>query len=158
MKMKNYFLFPLMVLLIYVVYGFDSGVYLNSSEERKQEKHKVFTHEATHVTQFLLGGHYSRVYTWMTEGLAEYVSGGVITPIETSAALEERIAGENHINPINIDRFEEIPLPYNQTWQYYPMFHLAFRYLLHPEGFGKTSLGLRRISNRSEQILTPADK
>lgn len=132
----------------FVTYGFDSGVYLNMSEERKINRHRVFTHEATHVTQFLLGGYYSRVNTWMTEGLAEYVSGGVLTPIVTSAALEEWINGEDHINPIDIYRFEEIPLPYNQTWQYYPMFHLAFRYLLDRHGLGRTSLDIRDLFSR----------
>lgn len=129
----------------FVMYGFDSGVYLNMSREQQENRHRVFTHECTHVTQFLLGGDYRWVHTWMTEGLAEYVSGGVFAPVDTVEALDSWLAEENHGNPVSIDRFEEIPLPYNQSWQYYPMFHLAFRYLLDPGGLNRTPQDIRYL-------------
>ena len=107
-------------------------------------------HECTHTVQFRLGGTYSVVWCWFTEGLAEAVSdGGVFPPIR---CWQEVVVFQNQVgsvNPITIRFIEDIPdyetIPAQRSAEYYPMFGLAVRYLVDPEGLGKTYIDVKAM-------------
>jgi len=126
----------------FVVYAYDSQIYLNSEWTQVHQTDTV-EHECTHVVQFKLGGLFSRVWAWFTEGLAETVSGGVLTPISCWPEVVEWRQDPDHVNPISIQRLEQIP---ENVWgQHYPLFALAFRYLLDPRGQNRTIEDLKAM-------------
>lgn len=109
----------------------------------------IVKHELTHVVQFRLGGFYTQVWAWFTEGLAETVSGGVYPPIICWQEVDEWRQDPGHVNPITIQYLEQIP-DYNTIgWlrreQYYPVFGVAVRYLVDPKGQGRTLIDVRNM-------------
>jgi hypothetical protein len=108
-------------------------------------------HECTHTVQFRLGGTYSVVWCWFTEGVAEAVSGdgGVFPPIRCWEEVVEFRNQPGSVNPITIRYLEDIPdyetIPGQRSSEYYPMFGLAVSYLLSPEGHGKTYIDVKYL-------------
>ena len=126
----------------FVVHAYDSSVYLNSEYTQEHQTDTV-EHECTHVVQFKLGGLYIRVWAWFTEGVAETVSGGVYTPISCWPEVVEWRQDTNHVNPVSIEQLAQIP---QNVWgEHYPLFGLAFRYLLDPNGHNRTVEDLKAM-------------
>jgi hypothetical protein len=107
-------------------------------------------HECTHTVQFRLGGTYSVVWCWFTEGLAEAVSdGGMYPPLRCWPEVEAFRNRPNSVNPVSVRVLEDIP-----DWTssngavasvYYPLFGLAVRWLLDPNGHGKTCIDVKQM-------------
>jgi hypothetical protein len=100
-------------------------------------------HETTHVVQYCLGGIYSRVHFWFTEGVAEYVSGGVYLPYTCWPEVEEWRNDHDNVNPISIR--EKSDHPAAASGSFYRMYHLAVQYLLNPGGRGRTADDLKAM-------------
>lgn len=102
---------------------------------------RLMTHEMTHVLQNLLVGstHSYSTHTWFEEGLAELVSEvDWERSIRTRAEFEQRIAQFGELNPIAIRDDILPPIENVGTHYFYPMFELTMRYLLDPQGLGRT--------------------
>ncbi len=118
----------------------------------EENYYSYILHESTHVMQFLLLGEAplgagSAVAVWFTEGIAEYISGGrpdtIFDPITSLAEFQQWFSPDEHVNPISIHFWHDFPVADNRTAEYYPMFGVAFRYLI--EGLGKTYLDVKSM-------------
>lgn len=103
---------------------------------------KVVTHELVHAVEGLMKGteNPKLVDVWLTEGIAEYVSGGTSSSgnIASLAMLDSLVAARGEANPIAIHFYEDFPGTENAGYLYlYAMFELATRYLLDPGGLGR---------------------
>lgn len=108
---------------------------------------RVFQHEITHVAEFLMIGapRYQQTNTvWMREGFANYGARNhaVQTIQEIDAWLDKRANVPGQGNPIAIRVWGDFPqeirdIP-GETTSYYAFFELGVRYLLDPNGQGKT--------------------
>jgi len=109
---------------------------------------RLVTHELTHVLQNLLVGstHSYSTHTWFEEGLAELVSAvDAERSIWTETEFDQRIAQFGEMNPIAI-RNDVLPDIENVGVQYfYPMFELTMRYLMDPQGLGRTLTDARDV-------------
>jgi hypothetical protein len=110
---------------------------------------KVVKHELMHATEGLLKGTENPkiVDVWLTEGIAEHVSGGTSSSgnITSLAMLDSLVASYGEINPIAMHFYEDFPYM-DLGYQYlYAMFELAVRYLLDPDGLGQTESRLRDL-------------
>ncbi len=97
----------------------------------------VVKHELMHVIESLLkaSSNPNLVDVWLTEGLAEYVSGGTAGGSITSLAkLDEVIAAYGEWNPIAMHQARYPSIDGVIYYYYYPMFELAVGYLLDPAG------------------------
>ena len=81
--------------------------------------------------------------TWLIEGLAEYVSGGASPPITSHDDVDSWRVADEHTNPISVHRWIDYPVPHERVAEYYPMFGLAVKYLLDPQGHGKTLMDMK---------------
>lgn len=110
---------------------------------------RVIKHELMHVFQYLFGlglnGYDDWPEVWFHEGIAEYISGGIYPPITNHTQVSNWLSRDDHINPISIHHFLDYPVPLHRVGEYYPMFGLAVRYLLHADGHRKTILDVKRI-------------
>jgi hypothetical protein len=125
--------------------GRDTGVYPSMAILRQ-----VVKHELTHVFRMLVDfrwagpenqGHLWYLETWFAEGMAEHMAGGSWVPIRTWAELDAWRARPDHANPVSIHDwwyFPESVIERSNGFEYYPAFDLAVRYLLDPDGLGKT--------------------
>ncbi len=106
-------------------------------------------HEIMHVVESLLkaSNNPTLVDVWLTEGLAEVVSGGTaggsITDLQRFNELRNQYGS---LNPIAMHRYENYPdtnlIAYNYL---YPMFQLAVEYLVDANGHGKTMDDVRNL-------------
>ena len=108
----------------------------------------VVKHELMHVVESLLKGDNdpNLVDVWLTEGLAEYVSGGTAGGSITSLAkLEELIAAFGELNPIAMHQYRYPDIDGVIYYYYYPMFELAVGYLLDPASTGREKTDVRDL-------------
>lgn len=110
---------------------------------------RLLKHELMHLFQHLFGlglnGYDDWPEVWFSEGIAEFVSGGV-TPLLTSQNdVNQWLAHEDHVNPISIHTFQDYPVPLSRIGEYYPMFELAVRYLLDEDGLGRRLSDVTRL-------------
>jgi hypothetical protein len=128
----------------FIIYSIDSP-----NNAFGENYNRLVKHELMHVFQHLLGlglnGYDDWPEVWFTEGIAEFMVGGVFTTFTNLNQVNEWLAGENHINPISIHLFNDYPVPFNRIGEYYPMFELAVRYLLDEKGQGKTFSDLKNF-------------
>jgi hypothetical protein len=128
----------------FIIYSIDSP---NNAFGENYDR--LIKHELMHVFQHLLGlglnGYDDWPEVWFSEGIAEYVCGGVFYTINNISQLNAWYAVEDHINPISIHKFNDYPLPYIRRGEYYPMFELAIRYLLDNRGHGKSLLDMKKL-------------
>ena len=122
---------------------------------------RVVTHELTHTIQNLLAGTVNPklVDIWVTEGIAEHLSGGTSTPgnITSLAMLDSLAAVHGGLNPISMHAYEDFPYLDMGTLYLYPMFELSVRYLLDPEGLGLPASSIRdMIIDGGEGAAFPA--
>jgi hypothetical protein len=99
---------------------------------------RVVTHELMHATEGLLKGTENPkiVDVWLTEGIAEFVSGGTSHSgnITSLAMLDSLVAVHGEINPIAMHYYEDFPY-LGLGYEYlYAMFELSVRYLLDADG------------------------
>ena len=100
-------------------------------------------HEIMHVVESLLKGDNDTnlVDVWITEGLAEAVSGGTSGGSVTDLTKMNELRQEyGSLNPIAMHRYA-YPDPDIELvgyYYYYPMFQLAVEYLVDEHGHGKT--------------------
>lgn len=103
----------------------------------------LFKHELTHVFEFLIEGKVNFISDiWFTEGIAIYGGGGLngitsIEDLESWIAQNEEDSGQG--NPIRIHGWDDFPQGADITGYYYNVFDLTMRYLLDPEGYGKST-------------------
>ena len=108
----------------------------------------VLTHELMHAIEGVLKGtdNPELVDVWVSEGIAEYVAGGTSSGnIRSVARLDSLITTWGEWNPIAMHEYDYPDIFAIGYLYYYPMFELAVRYLLHPEGLGGTELMIRDI-------------
>jgi len=109
---------------------------------------RVLKHELMHVVEGLLKGSDNPhlVDVWLTEGIAEYVSGGTqsISSVTTLAQLEGLVATFGELNPIAMHQYAYPDIPGVRAY-YYVMFELAVRYLLDPAGGGQAKPSIRDV-------------
>ena len=102
----------------------------------------MVTHELTHVVQSLLIGEDNPglADVWLTEGLAEVMSGGTaggrITDLNRLNELRQQYGWS--LNPIKMHRYDYPAVEGIIYYYYYPMFQLAVEYLVDANGHGKT--------------------
>jgi len=101
---------------------------------------RVVTHELMHAFEGLMKGTENPkiVDVWMTEGIAEHVSGGTSSSgnISSAAMLDSLVAVHGEINPIAMHYYEDFPYM-DLGYEYlYAMFELSVRYLLDVDGLG----------------------
>jgi hypothetical protein len=130
--------------------GFVMWAYDSYTHTRQELIPDTTEHECTHVVQNKLGGFYSLVWDWFTEGLAEYISdGGSYIVITCWPEVDEWRQDPGHVNPITIQYLEQIPnyavMDWQRREQYYPIFGLAVRYLVDPKGHGKTLIEVKNM-------------
>jgi len=112
----------------------------------------IAKHELTHVFQFGLTGCFSirSCYRWLDvwfrEGQAVYMSGGGPSiRVTTLSEFYRWWQDETHVNPISIHRWYDFP-DFDRSEEYYPMFGLAYAYLVDPvHGYGASIDDVRAI-------------
>jgi hypothetical protein len=112
----------------------------------------VAQHELTHVFQFGLTGCRSIrscprwLDVWFREGQAVHMSGaGPEIRITTLNDFYRWWEDETHLNPISIHRWTDFP-DFDRSQEYYPMFGLAYAYLVDPvHGHGATIADMRDL-------------
>jgi hypothetical protein len=109
----------------------------------------VIAHELTHVVQSLLIGDDSPslIDVWLTEGLAEAVSGGTaegrITNLDQMNKLRQKYGWS--LNPIKMHLYEYPDVDWIIYDYYYPMFQLAVEYLVDVNGHGKSFNDIKNL-------------
>lgn len=130
-------------------YGFVLFALDSPGSVQREHYDRMVKHELMHVFQHLFGlglnGYDDWPEVWFSEGVAEFMSGGVLPVITSQRAVHEWLAHEDHVNPISIHRFQDYPVPIARIGEYYPMFELAVRYLLNQRGHGKALSDIRLI-------------
>ena len=107
-------------------------------------------HEMIHTFQFTLtdlpAGHQNWLSTWFSEGQAEFMSNSIRPQIDTVAKFDDWYAAHaSHQNPISIHRFIDYP-DRSRFPDYYPMFTLAYAYLLDQRyGLGFSMADIRKL-------------
>jgi len=105
-------------------------------------------HEIMHVVESLLkaSNDPNLVDVWLTEGIAEAVSGGTaggrITDLQKFNELRNRYGSRN---PIAMHRYEYPNIEGIAYYYYYPMFQLAAEYLVDANGHGRTMDDVRNL-------------
>jgi hypothetical protein len=108
----------------------------------------VVKHELMHVVESLIkaSGNPNLVDVWLTEGIAEAVSGGTAGGSVTDLARLNHVKAQwGALNPIAMhvyDYPDHEGVVYNY---YYPMFQLASEYLFDPEGHGSSLQDFRDL-------------
>ena len=113
--------------------GMDSQAYLSSPDSYKERYPNSVKHELVHVIQLIMGVGINGTPApdaWFTEGLAEYMSGGSVTPIESPESLETWLNNPQTVNPITVKTAEDLNGLILSPRFYYPVFGLAVEYLL----------------------------
>lgn len=137
----------------FLLYGQDSETFLNWPAAMKPRFYKQIKHETVHVVQFLLGvlpnpqHREQEPDRWFNEGLAEYISGGFFIPITTQTEFDAWRKSPDHINPVSIHQWSDLPIPSSRVGEYYPMFGLAVKYLLDKKGLGKSLADVKQMFN-----------
>jgi hypothetical protein len=110
---------------------------------------QLLTHELMHVIEYLLvgtEGEYYDVEKWFHEGIAVYVAGPPPNQVRYASEVErwQLEMGGLHGggNPVSVETWADFPAEIvddaAEVGRYYLYFELAFRYLVDPEGHGKT--------------------
>jgi hypothetical protein len=106
-------------------------------------------HELMHVVESLIVGDEitGLVDVWLTEGLAEAVSGGTaggsITDLDKLNELRQMYGWS--LNPINMHLYDYPDIDGVGYYYYYPMFQLAVEYLVDINGHGKSFNDLKNL-------------
>jgi hypothetical protein len=103
-------------------------------------------HELVHVLQWMLTGGAGTIDTWFIEGLPLALASDLARqPIRDLEQLNDLTAEYGDLNPISIKRYSQITDPEAGEHFFYPMFQLAFEYLLDDEGLGRSPTDARDV-------------
>lgn len=103
-------------------------------------------HELVHVAQWMLTGGEGSIDTWFIEGLPLALASDLSDqPIRVLEELNTLTAEYGKINPISIKQYSQITDPEAGEHFYYPMFQLAFEYLLDDDGLGRSPADARDV-------------
>lgn len=109
----------------------------------------IVRHELMHVIQTLILGTLdeSLLYCWFAEGIAIEISGDIFyEKIESQRQFNDLTATFGMLNPISLKYSWTYPDIENvATFYYYPMFWLAVRYLVDPDGQGGSFHDVRDV-------------
>ncbi|MFC2134679.1 hypothetical protein ACFLTH_08695 [Bacteroidota bacterium] len=115
----------------FLIYGKDSQRWDTWPGYNLEIYRNVLEHELTHLMQFRMGALFHLCESWFVEGIAEYMSGGVHTPITSSSSFNQWRSHPDHTtNPIDAISLNDLSVPLSRAAEYYPTFHLAVKYLL----------------------------
>jgi len=110
---------------------------------------RVVTHELMHAFEGLMKGTENPkiVDVWLTEGIAEHVSGGTSSSgnVTTLAMLDSLVAVYGDVNPISMHYYEDFPYMDLGYAYLYAMFELSVRYLLDADGLGRPKALVRDL-------------
>jgi len=110
---------------------------------------RVVTHELMHAFEGLMKGTENPkiVDVWLTEGIAEHVSGGTSSSgnITTLAMLDSLVGVHGQVNPISMHYYEDFPYMDLGYAYLYAMFELSVRYLLDADGLGRPKTLVRDL-------------
>ncbi len=130
-------------------------IYSADHEWRRQIGHTapqmyipVVKHELMHVLESLIkaSGNPELVDVWLTEGIAEAVSGGTAGGAVTSRAkMADLIATYGDLNPIAMHQYRYPDIDGVAYNYYYPMFQLAATYLVDAKGHARAWRDLRDL-------------
>ncbi|MCP4725558.1 MAG: hypothetical protein GY863_11000, partial [bacterium] len=134
----------------FILYAQDSPNYLAWGESQRDRYKNIVKHETYHVFDklFGMGSNYGvdRPAFWFKEGMAEYISGGASIPIETNDDLDIMLLDIQHYShPIDVITGGDWVALDMIRRRYYPIFHLAIRYLMDEKGLGKTYQDVRSL-------------
>ncbi len=130
-----------------MIYSLDNPRRASAGNTQLDVYKGVVKHELMHAIQFLLQGSDDPDLTdaWLTEGIAEYVSGGTAGgSIHDLARLDSLVGKYGALNPVAMHQYH-YPDVELIAYYYYPMFELAVTYLLAPSGAGKAKASVRDI-------------
>ena len=133
----------------FLIYSLDHPERTEISHTEPEFYIPVITHEMTHVVQSLLIGDDNPwlVDVWLTEGLAEAISGGTaggrITDLDKLNELRLKYGWS--LNPIKMHRYDYPDVEGIIFYYYYPMFQLAVEYLVDPDGHGKSHKDIKDL-------------
>ena len=128
-----------------IAYAFWGSIFITIRSPGFYPDHRyeyLFKHELTHVFEFLIEGMVNFVSDiWFTEGIAIYCGGGLngITSIDDlDNWIAQNTGAPGQGNPIRIHVWDDFPPGADITGYNYNVFDLTMRYLLDPEGYGKS--------------------
>jgi len=135
----------------FILYGEDSEVFANWPHEMRSRFYHEIKHETMHVLQYKMGvgvppnsrNPANLPDKWFNEGLAEYLGGGFMEPITNRVEFEQWRRPSDHINPVSIHKWSDLPINMSIAGEYYPAFALAVRYLLDADSMGKTLMDVK---------------
>lgn len=138
-----------------IVHAPDSPRYIEEGYTRSLYT-QLLTHELMHVIEYLLIGTEGTYYDtekWFHEGVAIYLAGPPPNQVRYTSQVEAwrlemgDLAGGG--NPVSVETWADFPQEIvddaTQIGRYYLFFELAFRYLVDPEGHGKTLSDVRNM-------------
>ena len=108
----------------------------------------VVKHELMHVVESLIkaSGNPSLVDIWLTEGIAEAISGGTAGgQITDLAGMNDVTTTWGTLNPIAMHVYDYPDTEDVIYYYYYPMFQLASAYLFDPDGHGSSLQDFRDL-------------
>ena len=109
----------------------------------------TLTHETMHAVESLLKASNDprSVDVWLTEGIAEAVSGGTAGGVVTDLARlnELRQTYGMNLNPVAMFEYDYPDIDGVVYNYYYPMFQLAVEYLVDPNGHGRSYVDLKNL-------------
>ena len=117
---------------------------------------QLLKHELMHVTEYLLvgtEGDYRSTEKWLHEGIAMYLGGTPPNRVTTVARVDAwRSAMSGYLgggNPISIKTSSSYPVAVSNDadvlGEYYLLFELAFRYLVDPNGHGRSVADIKNM-------------
>jgi len=133
----------------YLIYSPDNPAKAKLGQTTPELYVPLVRHEMVHVVQTLIvGDNQERVYSWFAEGIAiQIADDSFYTKVETKADLNGLVATFGMRNPVSVQHSWTMPDDQKDVGvlYYYPMFSLAVRYLLGPNGIGATYLDVRDL-------------
>ncbi len=131
-----------------LIYSLDHPERTSFGHTEPEIYNPTLKHELMHVVENLLkaSNNPDLVDVWLTEGIAEAVSGGTaggsITDLQKFNELRNQYGS---LNPIAMHRYEYPDIEGIAYYYYYPMFQLAVEYLVDASGQGKTMNDVRNL-------------
>ncbi len=105
-------------------------------------------HELIHELQWMLTDAEGTFDTWFIEGLPlalAYDPADARQPVRDLDRLDDLTSEYGTLNPISVKRYSQIPDAESGDNFYYPMFQLAFEYLLDDAGLGRSPIDARDV-------------
>ena len=140
----------------YIIYSMDNPTRTKWGHTIPESYVPLVKHEMMHVVQTLILGHNdeSYLYSWFAEGIAIemsfdefYTEELFYKKIDTKAEFDSLTALYGKRNAVAIRNSWERPTDIVGigTYYYYPMFWLALRYLIDPNGLGGSFYDVREV-------------